>query len=88
MPKGGYNWTPFFWNQQFLNFNKNLKIVTLKILRYDKKKSSSPLNLFSKLLIFFQNGLVLSPQKRGPQKVVLFILKKYNTVQSVAPLKF
>ena len=60
----------------------------LKILRYDNNKSYSPLNLVSKLLIFFQNGLVLGPQKRGPQKVVLFIPKKHNTVQSVAPLKF
>ena len=60
----------------------------LKILRYDKNKSHSSLNLVSKLLIFFQNGLVLGPQKRGPQKVVLFIPKKHNIVQSVAPLKF
>ena len=60
----------------------------LKILRYDKNESSSPLNLVSKLQFFFQNGLVLGPQKRGPQKVVLFIPKKHNIVQSVAPLKF
>ena len=86
--KGGYKWTPFFLNQQFLNFNKNLKIVTIKILRYDKNKSSSPLNLVSKLIIFFQNSLVLGPQKRGLEKVVLFIPKKNNIVQSVAPLKF
>ena len=70
-----------------MNFNKNLKIVMLKILRYDKKKSS-PLNLVSKLQFFFQNCLVLDPQKRGPQKVVLFIPKKHDIVQSVAPLKF
>ena len=56
-------------------------------LRYDKKKSRSSLNLVSKLLIFFQNGLVLGCQKRGPQKVVLFIQKKHNTIQSVPPLK-
>ena len=72
----------------FLNFNKNFKIVTLKILRYDKNKSCSPLNLVSKLLKKNQNGLVLGPQKRGPQKVVLFIPKKHNTVQILATLKF
>ena len=60
----------------------------LKILRYDKNKSSSPLNLVSRLLKKIKNSLVLGPQKRGPQKVVLFIPKKHNIVQSVAPLKF
>ena len=60
----------------------------LKILRYEKIKSRSPLNLVSKILYFFLNGLVLGPQKRVPQKVVLNIPKKHNIVQSVVPLKF
>ena len=76
VPKVGYKWTPFFLKSTISKLQQEFEDSYVQKFKIRQKKSSSPLNLLSKLLFFFQNGLVLGPRKRGPQKVVLVFLEK------------